>query len=185
MGFGEMLSKIFKNESETKAPEKTRQENKAETQATERLITQNQNTIIEEKTGKATHMTESGQMEEIQLAEDLETQEVKAQEPATSDEQVTKDKILEALSDVYDPEIPIDIVNLGLIYDVQIEDGNVFVKMTMTSPGCPSSAQIVAESQMLIEGLRGVKEASIEIAWDPPWDPSRMSEEAKKGMGFV
>src|SRR3990170_7765212 len=126
MGFGEMLSKIFKNESETKAPEETRQENKAETQATERLITQNQNTIIEEKTGKATHMTESGQMEEIQLAEDLETQEVKAQEPATSDEQVTKEKILEALSDVYDPEIPIDIVNLGLIYDVQIEDGNVF-----------------------------------------------------------
>ena len=185
MGFGEMLSKIFKNESETKASEKTLLDSKAETPTTERHITRNENTIIEEKVGSATQITESPQREEIQLEEDIETQEVKTQESASSSEQVTKEKILEALSDVYDPEIPIDIVNLGLIYDVQIEDGNVFVKMTMTAPGCPSSAQIVAESQMLIEGLRGVKEASIEIVWDPPWDPSRMSEEAKKGMGFV
>lgn len=185
MGFGEMLSKIFKNESETKVSEKTGQGNKVETQGTERLLTHNENTIIEERTGKANQMTESPQREEIQLEEDIETQEVKTQEPATSDEQVTKEKILEALSDVYDPEIPIDIVNLGLIYDVQIEDGNVFVKMTMTAPGCPSSAQIAAESQMLIEGLRGVKEATIEIVWDPPWDPSRMSEEAKRGLGYM
>ncbi len=185
MGFGEMLSKIFKNESETKAPEKTGQDSKAETSTAERFVTRNENTIIEEKVGSASQITESGQMEEIQLEEDSETEGVKTQESATSNEEVTKEKILEALSDVYDPEIPIDIVNLGLIYDVQIEGGNVFVKMTMTAPGCPSSAQIAAESQMLIEGLRGVKEASIEIVWDPPWDPSRMSEEAKKGLGFV
>src|SRR3989304_3338138 len=180
-----MLSKIFKNESETKASEKALLDSKAETQAAERLITQNENTIIEEKVGSASQITESPQREEIQLEEDIETQEVKTQESATSNEQVTKEKILEALSDVYDPEIPIDIVNLGLIYDVQIEDRNVFVKITMTAPGCPSSAQIAAESQMLIEGLRGVKEASIEIVWDPPWDPGRMSGEAKRGMGFV
>ena len=185
MGFGEMLSKIFKNESETKAPEETGQDSKAETPTTERFVTRNENTIIEEKVGSASQIIEPGQMEEIQLEEDLETKEVKTQESATSNEEVTKEKVLEALSEVYDPEIPIDIVNLGLIYDVQIEDGNVFVKMTMTAPGCPSSAQIAAESQMLIEGLRGVKEASIEIVWDPPWDPSRMSEEAKRGLGYI
>ena len=185
MGFGEMLSKIFKNESETKAPEETGQDSKAETPTTERFVTRNENTIIEEKVGSASQITEPGQMDEIQLEEDLETKEVKTQESATSNEEVTKEKIFEVLSDVYDPEIPIDIVNLGLIYDVQIEDRNVFVKMTMTAPGCPSSAQIAAESQMLIEGLRGVKEASIEIVWDPPWDPSRMSEEAKRGLGYI
>ncbi|MGH7802088.1 MAG: metal-sulfur cluster assembly factor [Thermodesulfobacteriota bacterium] len=185
MGFGEMLSKIFKNESETKAPEETGQDSKAETPTTERFVTRNENTIIEEKVGSTSQITEPGQMEEIQLEEDLETKEVKTQESPTSNEEVTKEKIFEVLSDVYDPEIPIDIVNLGLIYDVQIEDRNVFVKMTMTAPGCPSSAQIAAESQMLIEGLRGVKEASIEIVWDPPWDPSRMSEEAKRGLGYI
>ncbi|MER3446900.1 MAG: ring hydroxylating protein, partial [Candidatus Dadabacteria bacterium] len=111
--------------------------------------------------------------------------EVKSEESSPV-ETVTKEKILEVLSDVYDPEIPIDIVNLGLIYDVDIkEDGNVYVKMTMTAPGCPSSAQIAAESQMLIEGIRGVKEATIEIVWDPPWDPSKMSEDAKRGLGFM
>ncbi len=188
MGFGEMLSKIFKkeNENEIKAVEKTGRDSKAESPTTEKLITRNENTIFEKRVENVTHMTESGQRDEIQLEEDIETQErVRTHESTSSSEQVTKEKVLEVLSDVYDPEIPIDIVNLGLIYDVEIEDGNVYVKMTMTAPGCPSSAQIAAESQMLIEGLRGVKEATIEIVWDPPWDPSRMSEEAKRGLGFT
>ena len=77
MGFGEMLSKIFKNESETKASEKTLLDSKAETPTTERHITRNENTIIEEKVGSATQITESPQREEIQLEEDIETQEVK------------------------------------------------------------------------------------------------------------
>ncbi|MBI4228109.1 MAG: DUF59 domain-containing protein [Deltaproteobacteria bacterium] len=98
--------------------------------------------------------------------------------------EVTEEKVLEVLSGVYDPEIPIDIVNLGLIYGVDIEDGNVHLKMTMTAPGCPSSAEIAAESKILIEELPGVKSASIEIVWDPPWDPSRMSEEARQSMGL-
>ena len=82
------------------------------------------------------------------------------------------------------PEIPIDIVSLGLIYGVDFEDGTVHIKMTMTAPGCPSSAEITAESKMPIEELPGVKSATIEIVWDPPWDPSRMSEEAKQSMGM-
>ncbi len=187
MGFSDVLSKIFKkeNEGEAKVPEKTGHDVGAESIKTEKLMTQNENRITEEKAGSATDSAESGQREEIQLEEDLETQEVKTQEPQISTEQVTKEQILEVLSDVYDPEIPIDIVNLGLIYDVEIEDGNVLVKMTMTAPGCPSSGQIAAESQMLIEGLRGVKEATIEIVWDPPWDPGRMSEDAKRGLGYT
>ena len=98
--------------------------------------------------------------------------------------EVTEENVLDVLSGVYDPEIPIDIVNLGLIYGVDIEDGNVHVKMTMTAPGCPSSAEIAAEAKILIEELSGVRSASIEIVWDPPWDPSRMSEDARQSMGL-
>jgi metal-sulfur cluster biosynthetic enzyme len=98
--------------------------------------------------------------------------------------EVSEGNVLEVLSGVYDPEIPIDIVNLGLIYGVEIEDGNVHVRMTMTAPGCPSSAEIAAEAKILIEELPGVRSASIEIVWDPPWDPSRMSEDARQSMGL-
>ncbi|MEM4410055.1 MAG: iron-sulfur cluster assembly protein [Candidatus Caldarchaeum sp.] len=98
--------------------------------------------------------------------------------------QITKELILERLSEIYDPEIPIDIVNLGLIYDVEIDDGKVHVKMTMTSPGCPTSGQIAQECQFVIEEIPGVKEAWVEIVWDPPWDPSKMSEEARLSLGF-
>lgn len=97
---------------------------------------------------------------------------------------VTEEDVLEVLSGVYDPEIPIDIVNLGLIYGVEIADGNVHVRMTMTAPGCPASGEIASESKFLIEQLPGVKSAGIEIVWEPPWDPSKMSEEARLSMGF-
>ena len=97
---------------------------------------------------------------------------------------VTKEKVLEVLSDVYDPEIPIDIVNLGLIYGVDIDNGIVHIRMTMTAPGCPASGEIAAESRILIEELPGVESATIEIVWDPPWDPSKMSEDARQSMGF-
>jgi FeS assembly SUF system protein len=99
-------------------------------------------------------------------------------------EKVTKEKVLEVLSQVYDPEIPIDIVNLGLVYDVQINDNTVDLKMTMTSPGCPSAREIILESQTLVSEIEGVKEANVEIVWDPPWSPEKMSEEARTSMGI-
>jgi len=99
-------------------------------------------------------------------------------------EKVTKEKVLEVLSQVYDPEIPIDIVNLGLVYDVQINDNTVNLKMTMTSPGCPSAREIILESQTLVSEIEGVKEANVEIVWDPPWSPEKMSEEARTSMGI-
>ena len=97
---------------------------------------------------------------------------------------VTKENVLEVLSDVYDPEIPIDIVNLGLVYEVEVEGTVVNIKMTMTSPGCPSAREIVLESQTLVSEMDGVTEANVEIVWDPPWTPEKMSDEARVSMGM-
>ena len=99
-------------------------------------------------------------------------------------ESLSKEKILEALSQVYDPEIPIDIVNLGLVYKVTIDNDIVNLEMTMTSPGCPSAREIIIEAQTVVSELDGVKETNIEIVWDPPWSPEKMSEEAKLSMGI-
>lgn len=96
----------------------------------------------------------------------------------------TKEQIFEILGDIYDPEIPIDIVNLGLVYGVNVEDKKVTVNMTMTSPGCPAATQIVTEARLLIEDLPDVEEANIEIVWDPPWTPEMMSEAAKESLGI-
>tara|TARA_Y100001970_G_scaffold75867_2_gene96192 strand:+ start:2985 stop:3287 length:303 start_codon:yes stop_codon:yes gene_type:complete len=97
---------------------------------------------------------------------------------------LTKEKVLEALSHVYDPEIPIDIVNLGLVYEVSIDGDVVNLKMTMTSPGCPSAREIILESQTLVSEIDGVKEANVEVVWDPPWTPEKMSDEARASMGI-
>ena len=103
---------------------------------------------------------------------------------AQSGSKVTEDKVMEVLGDIYDPEIPIDIVNLGLVYGVKIEDSVVNIDMTMTSPGCPAAGQIVAEAKYLLEELEGVSEVNVEIVWDPPWDPGKMSEAAKESLGM-
>ena len=97
---------------------------------------------------------------------------------------ITKENVLEVLSDVYDPEIPIDIVNLGLVYEVEVEGTVVNLKMTMTSPGCPSAREIVLESQTLVSEMDGVTEANVEIVLDPPWTPEKMSDEARVSMGM-
>ncbi len=96
----------------------------------------------------------------------------------------TKEQIYEVLGEVYDPEIPIDIVNLGLIYGVEIEGKKVKVKMTLTSPGCPVAPQIMTQARLLIEDLPDVEEAEIEIVWDPPWNPDMMSDAAKESLGM-
>ncbi len=101
-----------------------------------------------------------------------------------TDGEVTEGKVMEVLGDIYDPEIPIDIVNLGLVYGVRIEGSTVNVDMTMTSPGCPAATQIVAEAKYLLEEMDGVSEVNVEIVWDPPWDPGKMSEAAKESLGM-
>ena len=100
-------------------------------------------------------------------------------------EKITKEKIMEALKSVYDPEIGLDIVNLGLVYDVKIgDDGVVEIKMTLTTPHCPLGNSVQEAVKTVVESLDGVKEAKVELVWDPPWNPSMMSDEAKKILGF-
>ncbi len=97
---------------------------------------------------------------------------------------VTKEQVYEALQDCYDPEIPVNIVDLGLVYDVEVEDAAVAVKMTLTAPGCGMGGMIASNAQSLIMEIPGVKEANVDLVWDPPWDPSRISEEAREKLGI-
>jgi FeS assembly SUF system protein len=90
------------------------------------------------------------------------------------------DDIVAALKTVYDPEIPADIYELGLIYKVDIDDERaVKIEMTLTTPNCPSAAELPGQIENAVAGVAGVREAKVNIVWDPPWDPSRMSDEAR------
>jgi FeS assembly SUF system protein len=90
------------------------------------------------------------------------------------------DEIVGALKTVYDPEIPADIYELGLIYKVDIDDDRVVkVDMTLTTPNCPSAAELPIMVENAVASVPGVREAKVNIVWDPPWDPSRMSDEAR------
>jgi FeS assembly SUF system protein len=93
--------------------------------------------------------------------------------------------IVEALRSVYDPEIPVNIYELGLIYDVDLQEGGaVHVKMTLTSPACPVAGSLPGEVQTKIEAVPGVTSAEIELVWDPVWNPSMMSEAARLQLGM-
>jgi FeS assembly SUF system protein len=93
--------------------------------------------------------------------------------------------VIEQLKTVYDPEIPVDIYELGLIYDILVDaQRHVLVKMTLTSPACPSAQQIPSEARYKIKAIPGVKNAWVDIVWDPPWSKERMSEAAKLQLGF-
>jgi metal-sulfur cluster biosynthetic enzyme len=97
---------------------------------------------------------------------------------------LSEHQVIEALRECYDPEIPVNLVELGLIYDVKIIDDWVGVKMTLTTPGCGMSGMISQQVRNRLLKLPGVKDADVRIVWDPPWSPARMSEEAKKKLGF-
>jgi FeS assembly SUF system protein len=99
-------------------------------------------------------------------------------------QQLTKEAVLESLKQVYDPEIPINIVDLGLIYDVQINDDEVYVQMTLTAPGCSVGPHIAQQCEWAISELQGVKDVNVEMVFDPPWTPDRISPEAKKLLGI-
>jgi len=92
--------------------------------------------------------------------------------------------VFQALRKCRDPEIPVNIVDLGLIYDVRIADDLVNVKMTLTTQGCGMGGHISQEAEEQIRSLPGVREATVEIVWDPPWDPSMISEAGKKVLGL-
>ena len=98
---------------------------------------------------------------------------------------ITKEQVYEALQECYDPEIPVNIVDLGLVYDVEIDGGKVAVKMTLTAPGCGMGTMIAADAKQRITALEGVEDATVDLVWDPPWNPSMINEEAKQRLGIV
>lgn len=97
---------------------------------------------------------------------------------------LNEDEIYEVLRECYDPEIPVNIVDLGLIYGVAIENDRVNVQMTLTAPGCSMGAMIATEIEDKLLGLPDCQRASVEIVWEPPWTPHRMSEAARKQLGM-
>ena len=100
--------------------------------------------------------------------------------PALEDITRLTDDIVQALKTVYDPEIPADIYELGLIYRIDIDDDRgVKVDMTLTTPNCPSAQELPTMVESAVASVSGVREVKVEVVWDPPWDPSRMSDEAR------
>jgi FeS assembly SUF system protein len=134
------------------------------------------------------HMMDEVKMAETQSAPPAEVGGAAAAADATeqpptipADEMARlTDEIVVALKTVYDPEIPADIYELGLIYKVAIDDDRmVRIDMTLTTPNCPSAAELPGEVENAVAGVPGVREAKVTIVWDPPWDRSRMSDEAR------
>ena len=96
------------------------------------------------------------------------------------------DEIISVLSDIYDPEIPVSIYELGLIYDVQVGDtGEVKILMTFTAPNCPVAETLPIEVKEKVKELKHVKKVTVDITWDPPWEKNMMSDEAKLELGFL
>ena len=94
--------------------------------------------------------------------------------------------VIEALKEIYDPEIPVNIYDLGLIYDVEITpDHHARVKMTLTTPHCPVAESMPGEVELRVGAVPGIGDAEVELVWDPPWDPQKMSDEAKLELGML
>lgn len=102
------------------------------------------------------------------------------------DKQAIEGMVIEALRTCYDPEIPVNIHELGLIYSIQIEDsGTVKIEMTLTSPMCPVAGSLPPEVQQKVSAVPGVTSAVVDVVWDPPWDPGRMTEAARLQLGMM
>lgn len=95
-------------------------------------------------------------------------------------------RIISVLKTCFDPEIPVDIWELGLIYELRVdEEGNVYIKMTLTSPHCPVAESLPVEVKQKVKSINGVKDVYIDLVWDPPWSIEKMSEVAKLELGFL
>ena len=96
------------------------------------------------------------------------------------------DAVIDALKDIYDPEIPVNIYDLGLIYGVDVSDeADVAITMTLTTPHCPVAETMPGEIELRVMALPGVRDAEVNVTWDPPWDPSKMTDEARLELGML
>ncbi|MDP3673885.1 MAG: SUF system Fe-S cluster assembly protein [Novosphingobium sp.] len=108
--------------------------------------------------------------------------EVAAGEPGG----VIHDAVVNALKEIYDPEIPVNIYELGLIYGVEVSpDSDVVVTMTLTTPHCPVAESMPGEVELRVGAVPGVRDAEVNLVWDPPWDPAKMSDEARLELGML
>ena len=100
---------------------------------------------------------------------------------------INEAEVIDALRECYDPEIPVNIVDLGLVYDVEIDEEaeNVHVTMTLTALGCPMAGEVIAEVEMRVSQVENVKSCKVDLTFDPPWSPDRMTEDAKWELGMV
>jgi len=104
-----------------------------------------------------------------------------------TDPAATEKLIIEAIRTCYDPEIPVNIYELGLVYDINVDEpkGEVSIRMTLTSPACPVAGSLPPEVEAKVRAVPGVTKASVEVVWDPPWTPDKMTEAAKLQLGML
>ncbi len=101
-------------------------------------------------------------------------------------EEAIKEKVVEVIKTIFDPELPVNILELGLIYKIEVnEGGNVFVLMTLTAPGCPAAQSLPLEVDEKVRAVEGVSDVLVTVTWDPPWNKSMMSEVAQLELGFM
>ncbi len=114
------------------------------------------------------------------------TTETRPAPPSTpQDANTLRESIVDMIKTIYDPEIPVDIYELGLIYELEVdEDRHVNLVMTLTSPMCPVAESLPPEVEQKVRGVPGVEHVDLELTWEPPWDPSMMSEAARLELGF-
>jgi FeS assembly SUF system protein len=109
-----------------------------------------------------------------------------SQAPAPTASDDVRNRVVEMLTTIYDPEIPVNIYEMGLVYDIDINaDGDVSVLMTLTSPNCPVAESLPPEVEAKVGSVEGVRSVTVNLTWDPPWTPERMSEAAKLELGFL
>jgi len=98
-----------------------------------------------------------------------------------------REKVIEALQSCYDPEIPVNIYELGLVYDISVDEqkGEVGIRMTLTSPACPVAGSLPPEVEAKVRAVPGVNKASVEVVWEPPWTPEKMTEAARLQLGML
>jgi len=136
----------------------------------------------------ATGMYRVGETELDALGDEIKREVLKSKDGGKDSGPFSEEKVWDAMRGCYDPEIPVNIVDLGLIYDLRIEDGNngkkISVKMTLTAQGCGMGPVIADDAKQRILALSEVESAEVDIVWDPPWNPRMISEEGKKVLGL-
>ena len=101
-----------------------------------------------------------------------------------AEETITRQSVIDTMKNVYDPEIPVNVVDLGLVYGVEVDEGDVHVLMTLTAPGCGMGPMIAQQAEWAISELEGVEDVEVEMVFDPPWTPDLITEDGKKLLGL-